>query len=45
MSDEDTPRSQHVFTDVLTPIQLEPFMQPMGVTHNLDYQIKIHVSV
>ena len=39
-SDEDTHRPQHVFTDVLTAIQLEPFTQPIGVTHNLDYQKK-----
>ena len=37
-SDEDTPKPQHVFTDVLTTIQLKPFTQPIGVTHNLDYQ-------
>ena len=37
-SDEDTPMPQHVFTEVLTPIQLEPFTQPIGATHNLDYQ-------
>ena len=39
-SDEDTHRPQHVFTDVLTPIQLEPCTQPIGVTHNLDYPKK-----
>ena len=37
-SGEDTPRPHHVFTDVLTHIQLEPFTQPIGVTRNLDYQ-------
>ena len=44
-SDEDTHRPRHVFTDVLTPIQLDPFTQPIGVTHNLDYQEKILVSI
>ena len=39
-SGEDTPRPQHVFTDVLTPIKLEPFTQP-SVTHHLDYQKQI----